>query len=402
MSGGEVVSTRGGIDVRTDDLRAAAQILSDVGATVRQDLRELQTKTTSLPSLIYRLDITTGELASGVALARSAADEAARLANSLRDAADSYDNEESWIQRMLGNSFAVAKDASKYYVRSLSGGLLDMPYDWDPRALEAGSWLVDKAGLGQLLAWMAAILDWRRPPVVAANGADTSPAGTTPPRDMTDLLTNVERLGGADDVSVQFLEFDDGRPRQVIVSLPGTTQWIPGSEVTADITAGPLAVQGMPTSYSEGVMRILELAGVTAADEILLVGHSLGGMVAATLAQQLAGSGRFTVTNVVTAGSPIAEIDIPDDIEVIALENKDDPIPYADRGLNEASGNVLTITVDTAASGIHAHYISEGYAPALDAVATSDVPQIEHALESLQPYLEADRATTYTYSITRG
>lgn len=402
--GGTVISARGGIDVRTEDLRAAAQIVSDLGSTVRQQVGELQAKALQLPSLMYLPNPITVQLeCAGVSRARGAADTAVRLSRSLRTAAESYDSGESRIEWMAGDAVAVLKNGLKAYVGYMSGGLLDTPYDYDPRMLEALTALAGMAGLDTLVTRMAAILDWRGQPVVKATGIDTSAAGTAPPRSATDLLEGVERLGasGDSDVGVQFLEYDDGRPRQVIVSLPGTSQWTPGTDIPTDVTAGLLAVKGLPTSYSNGVIEMLELAGVTAADHILLVGHSLGGMVAAHLAQQLSGSGRFTVTTVVTAGSPIARIDIPDDVRALALENKDDPVPHVDGAPNEDSGNVVTVTVDTAASGLDSHYLNEGYVPAAEAVTNSDIPQIQHALEGLQPFLEADRTTTRTYTIAR-
>ncbi|MCW2602566.1 MAG: hypothetical protein JWN61_701 [Pseudonocardiales bacterium] len=401
MSGGGVVSIRGGIDVRTDDLRAAAQIMSELGLTLRQGMDNLRISAAN--ALMYNEDAKAQLEQGGLARARGAADEAARLAGSLRATADRYDEGESRIERMAGDAVALLKDGTKARVRMMSLGLLDTPWPWDPRAVEPGAQLFGKLGFGGYLIVMAAVLDWRGHPIVTSTGVDASTAGTTPPRDIADLLANVERLGaeGDSDVSVQFLEFDDGRPRQVIVSLPGTSQWSPGSDIPSDIAAGPLAIEGLPTAYGAGVVDMLALAGVTAADSILIVGHSLGGIVAAQLAVQLAGSRRFNVTNVVTAGSPIAKIDIPEDVEVVALENRDDLVPHLDGGPNEGSGNVLTITVDTGATGSAAHVLDTGYAPAADAITGSDAPRVQHALEGLQPFLDADRSTTLTYSIAR-
>ena len=403
MSGGQVVSVRGGIDVRTDDLRAAALIMSDLAATLREQTGELRAKATSLGPLMYDSALQQDLESGGLRRARDAADESVRLSQSLRDTADRYDDGESWIERLIGNSVALAKDATKASVLAVSGGRVDTPWGWDPRGLEPVSWLADRTGLDATLAEWAAILDWRGDPVVAGTGVDTSAAGTAPPRSMADLLENADRLtsDGASDIGVQFLEYDDGRPRQVIVTLPGTTRLVPGSDTPTDISAGPLALQNLPTSYLAGVTQALELAGVTVADSILLVGYSLGGIIAAQLAQQLAGSRRYNVTNVVTAGSPITAIDIPNDVQVVALENEADFVPYLDPGPNEDSGNVVTVTVDTGATVVDAHELGTGYIPAADAVEASGAPQVQHALEDLQPYLDADRTTTRTYSITR-
>src|SRR5436190_30255 len=78
---------------------------------------------------------------------------------------------------------------------------------------------------------------------------------------------------------------------------------------------------GRPTGYAEGVRSALAAAGAGAGEPVLLVGHSLGGMVAAELARDP----QLTVAGVVTAGSPVGAT--PEGIPVLSLENRGDVVP---------------------------------------------------------------------------
>ena len=78
----------------------------------------------------------------------------------------------------------------------------------------------------------------------------------------------------------------------------------------------------------------------------MLVGHSQGGMVAAELAGELNRDHEFTVTHVVTAGSPIGLSPVPSSISVLSLENRGDVVPELDGSDNPARSGWLTARVD--------------------------------------------------------
>lgn len=96
---------------------------------------------------------------------------------------------------------------------------------------------------------------------------------------------------------------------------PGTEPWDMTSNVTAiaELDAG---------SYRAAVLAMKE-AGITAEDNVILVGHSQGGLVAA----QLAASGDYQVSDVVTVGAPLHQVEIPESVHVIAVEHAEDVIP---------------------------------------------------------------------------
>jgi pimeloyl-ACP methyl ester carboxylesterase len=64
-------------------------------------------------------------------------------------------------------------------------------------------------------------------------------------------------------------------------------------------------------------------AGITAEDNVILVGHSQGGLVAA----QLAASGDYRVSDVVTVGAPLHQVELPAEVNLVAIEHAEDVIP---------------------------------------------------------------------------
>ena len=155
-------------------------------------------------------------------------------------------------------------------------------------------------------------------------GRDTGRDGFAP-HDLTDL---VDELAVRDDtvageVSVAFVTGADGR-RRAIVDVPGTKSWSPGrTDDVTSLSTNARALVGASTTYEHGVLDAMTRAGVTHTDQVMLVGHSEGGMVAVTAARDAVRTGRFDVTHVVTAGSPIARSvgDLPESVRVLALEN---------------------------------------------------------------------------------
>lgn len=84
----------------------------------------------------------------------------------------------------------------------------------------------------------------------------------------------------------------------------------------------------------EAVAAALRRAGATPDSPLVVTGHSQGGLVALALAS----SGRWNVTGVITAGTPVELVPIPDGVPMIHLEHLEDPVaalaghPGAERG----------------------------------------------------------------------
>ena len=241
-------------------------------------------------------------------------------------------------------------------------------------------------------------------PVVRTLGRDTGE--TTAPHDLTDL---VDQLAVRDDtvageVSVAFVIGADGR-RRAVVDVPGTKSWSPGrTEDVTSLSTNARALVGSSTTYERGVLDAMTRAGVTSADQVMIVGHSEGGMVAVTAARDAVRSGRFDVTHVVTAGSPIGRSvgDLPESVRVLALENEGDIVPQLDGVANPARPNVTTVRfdVDTETIGGN-HGLSTSYEAGAAETDTSGDPSVQAFTDSAAGFLDGSDEDTRVFLITR-
>jgi pimeloyl-ACP methyl ester carboxylesterase len=250
--------------------------------------------------------------------------------------------------------------------------------------------------------------------VVVGRGADAS--APPPPRGVADLLT---ALSHRDDAAVGAAEGEidvrrltalspDGLPRTSwVVDLPGTKDWQPDPRHRAglnDLATNLTTMAGDPTARVDGVTRAMELAGVRPGEPVMLVGHSQGGLVAIRAAEQYAASGRFTVTHVVTAGSPIARMTIPASVSVLSLENRYDVVPRLDGEPAPPQPNRVTVVFDAQSHDVVAnHDISTTYLPAA-AHLDQDVadPSLAAWRQGASAFLSGDEVSTSVWDIRNG
>ncbi len=247
-------------------------------------------------------------------------------------------------------------------------------------------------------------------PVLHDLGPDVRRRATAAPHDLADLVGGLalRDSGRHGEISVSFVVGADGR-RRAIVDIPGTKSWdpAPNHDITS-VSTDIRAMAGLDTSYEDGVFDALSAAGVGPHDDVLLVGHSEGGIVAVNAARDAARSGRFRVTHVVTAGSPIGKIaaGLPDDVQLLALENRADVVPATDGAANPARPNITTVTVDDQHGSVGAnHSLDQTYRPAAAAADDSGNASVEAFVGSADGFLDAapgESMTTSAYQITRG
>jgi pimeloyl-ACP methyl ester carboxylesterase len=99
-----------------------------------------------------------------------------------------------------------------------------------------------------------------------------------------------------------------------------------------------------PTLRTEAVADALHRAGAGPDDPVLLMGHSQGGMLAMEAAAEFSRDGRYNVTDVITAGAPVARMPVPDHVRVLSLENAHDIVPHLDGQPNPDEPNRITVT----------------------------------------------------------
>ncbi len=322
------------------------------------------------------------------------------------------------------------------------GGLYDEP--WVTDSIVSGlPWVLGT----EVPAVLSAITPWTFPPVplsyeqvvagvIAAGGlvglfADGAPVVTPDPApdgtaadSLAALFGNIGRLGDGTTSEVRVTAVPDGAGgHSWIVEIPGTQDWAAESGTNPSNLATNLRlVAGYDTAMEAAVLEAVhrsmsEVAaqhGVPLAEvqsqTVTLAGHSQGGIVAAALAAD-PGNG-LHVTQVVTGGSPIAAMGIPDDVAVLSLEHTQDPVPRLDGDPNPGAPGWTTVTRDVhgeegvaAGSPISAHgaRVYADTAALVSAQATED-PALARALEGLEEqfaHVRDGQAQVFQYDVSQ-
>jgi hypothetical protein len=243
--------------------------------------------------------------------------------------------------------------------------------------------------------------------VAVATGADRTGSAGTPPRQLTDVIADLgERTDDARHgmVDVRILTLADGS-RRAIVDISGTKSWdpLPTSDITS-LTTNGRALVGERTAYEQGVLAAMRRAGVRPGDDVMLVGHSQGGLIAVNAARDAVSAGEFNVTHVITAGAPIGLIAgaVPSSVQVLALENAPDVVPHLDGRANPDRPNVTTATSRHGDSTIVGdHEIDGAYLPVAADVQASGNRSIRDFLAGAAGFFRARHVVTHTYQIKR-
>jgi hypothetical protein len=243
--------------------------------------------------------------------------------------------------------------------------------------------------------------------VVRHPGIDRTGAAGRPPRGLADIMRDLSQRNGDThhgEIDVRILTLADGA-RRVIVDITGTKSWdpLPTRDVTS-LTTNGRALVGQRTAYEGGVLAAMRRAGVRSTDEVMLVGHSEGGMVAVTTARDASASGEFNVTHVVTAGSPIGRTagSLPGRVQLLALENTRDVVPPLDGVANPDRRNVTTASSPRGDGTVLGdHDIDGSYVEVAADVEASRSPSVRDFLGSAKTYFQATSVETHTYQVQR-
>jgi hypothetical protein len=325
--------------------------------------------------------------------------------------------------RIAIDCLEAADDTARLAVQALDRDLAVVALDpavvaaiaADPDLLSATPGLLEHLvdGLGGPLAagLLAELYGGPGRPVVAPYAAGTGTERPRTVRDLIDHLHEVAALSGGPDspgngtVEVQTITAADGSVRHVLY-LPGTDDfnapWDQDGDVR-DLESDLDAMGGRPDAYQQGILEVLHAAGVGPDEPLLVVGHSLGGMEAAAL---LAGHHGYHVTDVVTAGSPTAQLPgYPAGSHVLSLEQRGDIVPELDGAPNPDTVEQTTVTFDAhPAAGITAHHSYAAYEEGASLVDASTDPSVSDAVQAMRDhgFLGADgQVRSQVFQITR-
>jgi hypothetical protein len=278
-------------------------------------------------------------------------------------------------------------------------GLVDQLIGMSPGMISALGLPTD---LATLVSGVAAAYPDGEPKVTDA-GVD--PAGATPPHGLGDIVDELGHRNETDsNIDIRKVVGPDGKAAY-IVDIPGTKVWnLPGGDKGSanDFGTNIDALAGNETVLQKGVEDAMRRAGIGPNDPVMLVGHSQGGMVAARAANDFVSNGEFNVTHVVTAGSPVGRMPIPDGVQALSLENSGDIVPHLDAADNPRSDNRTTVTFDNQSGTIGGnHAIQHNYADAAHQLDASTDPSVRRFRDSAGAFTGGTSVETHQYKVER-
>ncbi|GGN70859.1 hypothetical protein GCM10010112_37790 [Actinoplanes lobatus] len=250
------------------------------------------------------------------------------------------------------------------------------------------------------------------PRVTEIEGIDSR--AQTVPRNLGDIFEGLDYQnrtvteGQPDQIDVKQIVGPDGT-KSFVVNLPGTKDWnLPTDGFNRelnDLGTNVHVLGGDVTARERAIAMALQQAGASSTDPVMLVGHSQGGMVAMQAAHDRGTADfDFNVTHVVTAGSPVGRIEVPDDVQVLSLENKHDIVPHLDAADNPDRPNRTTVTFgDQHGTFEGNHGTTESYLPAGRNLDGSTHPSVVGFRNSASAFLPSGDAavTSRVFELSR-
>ncbi|MCW2503589.1 MAG: hypothetical protein JWO79_1873 [Actinomycetia bacterium] len=185
----------------------------------------------------------------------------------------------------------------------------------------------------------------------------------------------------------------DGVPRYVVL-LRGID---PAPNPTLNSAAQAVQTSDRRSdAYSRSVAAALRLAGVPPGAELMLVGHSQGGIAA----MNLAADPRWHVTHVLAAGSPISNKRVPPGTRVLRVENRGDPVPLLDG--DRESGAYVFGPPPRLSHLLSSHDLRPGYLDELDTARFAADPLVRAFTSSAAPYLGAGYGAPRRFRLDAG
>jgi hypothetical protein len=250
-------------------------------------------------------------------------------------------------------------------------------------------------------------LERQGPGAVAVTDRRPPWAGTAP-ASLADAMGRVADLEAqpAAELAIQEITCADG-VRRYVVELPGIRD-IASRQQPQDLLGAVTAMAGGPTTYARCVREALDAAEVPVGAQVMLVGHSDGGIVAMELAADPAFNGsRVEVTHVIAAGAPISGKQVAPlrraSTRVLSVENVNDVVTHLDGVDGSAirqSPRRLVYQYSSDEHSVGINHAAQEYAEHMQLLATSPNPAMREFQASAQPYLWSEPGATSTIVFT--
>lgn len=280
--------------------------------------------------------------------------------------------------------------------------------------LDAGDGPVRGATTNDAARLMAVLLGDDTDVTVTAVGGLDGGATRAQPDSLRGL---VEQLSATNDLdegpgraglhgAIQVQRIGEEPDDRYIVYLPGTDDMgvLPGpGGPVRDMETNYQLIGGMDNAYGRGVQQAMLDAGLEGKD-VMLVGHSQGGMVSAALAADAEFTRHFTVQHVVTAGAPTAQVEaLPAGTSALHLENRGDAVPLLDGEDNPDQPRRTTVLFDEGTHDVVDNHSLDHYVSGAAAADASTDGSIRDQLERMRAdgFLGSGSGPVQTFVLAR-
>lgn len=213
------------------------------------------------------------------------------------------------------------------------------------------------SGLVRVNTWAGRRLGRDRDGLVVTR-RDGGPDGAMPTSaaECLELVALDQPVRGAEPgrLSIRRAEHDDGTTSW-LVTVPGTQDWMIGTgENVYDTDSNLRLVADEHAASVAAVTEAMVRAGIGPGDDVVLAGHSQGGLVATDVAVILTAAGHAGRVMAVTAGSPVGAVLPPGGqtrAQVLAFNHAHDAVTGLQVGDNPTGPNVVTVERDLLAEG---------------------------------------------------
>jgi len=215
-------------------------------------------------------------------------------------------------------------------------------------------------------------------------------------------------------IGVEKVTHQDGSITWTVL-IPGTQNFKPGVHPFDGLTDLDLMAHRQ-SQVNEQVLEALRQVGAKKDEPIVLIGHSLGGIAAMSIASSVIFNNQYTVGGVITAGSPTATFTGPPyAVPILHLENDEEVVSNLDGksgGGNPKSDNRVTVTRrlsaseaeqdQKAAAGLEGAHPIETHQRTLELALETENEQVKEITERLNNLLTGESAQTKYFTARRG
>jgi hypothetical protein len=341
-----------------------------------------------------------------------------QLSQALRVAAEGYFSTEAQITHLLTNLFSPFTDLHPFtfHANPISAALAEQVSRAAATLAVVGLTGVPSSGkaqvVGQAVRLAVAAAGSVSPQQLLAKSHVTSLAlgipvdasgssrlissqFVSPARNIFGFAARLQNHYWAPASSIRIEVYQRPTGRDMVVYVPGTQSFLPGSSNPLNIQSNLTAMGGVVQSPSEQAVRdALGKLNAGKNDAVTFVGHSQGALLAGNIASE---AQDYRVKGLISLGGPIAHLDLK--VPVVAIQHAADPVPLLSGQTNPMQQNWVTISSDASFDSlVSAHRIS-GYVETAAELASSENPGYQRVMDQLMP--EGDSGREYLFEIRR-